>query len=89
MAVNYLHSGLRFVEFDELRRAPSQVHRAIYKRIGALITASDALGELPLAPGRAGPEFIARLFDLEEFAKERGVSVNDAYLAGRAARRDC
>eukprot|EP00435_Cladocopium_sp_Y103_P023047 s3468_g5.t1 len=60
VALNYLHSGLRHVDMTELGRAPSAVHRAIYSRLSASITACDTPGLFPLPPGRAGPEFIAR-----------------------------
>ena len=77
VALNYLHCGLRHVDLAELGRAPSAVHRAIYSRLSASITACDTPGQFPLPPGRAGPEFIARLFDLEQFAHAQGIfSVN-------------
>ena len=72
-----LASGLSQVDMAELGRALSAVHRAIYSRLSASITACDTPGLFPLPPGHAGPEFIARLFDLERFAQAQGIfSVN-------------
>eukprot|EP00435_Cladocopium_sp_Y103_P003960 s4316_g1.t1 len=79
VALNYLHFGLRHIEMTELGRAPSAVHRAIYRRLRASITACDTPGQFPLPPGRAGPEFIARLFDLEEFARSKDLLKIDPY----------
>ena len=80
VALNYLHSGFRHVPLTELGRKPNSIHRAIYGRVASMITASDAPGEFPLPPGRAGPEFIARLFDLECFAGAKGFSKSDPYM---------
>lgn len=73
VARNYLHAGSKPIHLAELGRCPSSLHRAIYRRLEAFITVSDTPGELPLPPGRAGPEFIARIFDLENFAERNGV----------------
>ena len=64
----------------ELGRQPSSVHRAIYRRLDAMIIASDTPEEISLPPGRAGPEFIARLFDLEGFAANHGFMKSDPYM---------
>ena len=80
VALNYLQSGLRHVDLTELGRRPSIAHRAIFRRLGALVTASDTPGEFPLPPGRAGPKFLARLFDLESYAKTNGLARADPYM---------
>ena len=79
VALNYVRTGFRHIDFAELGRAPSATHRAIYGRLRACIAASDTPEEFPLPPGRAGPEFIARLFDLEEFARAQGFFDTDHY----------
>eukprot|EP00438_Fugacium_kawagutii_P001298 Skav226282 [mRNA] locus=scaffold3301:83585:106858:+ [translate_table: standard] len=82
VALNYLHAGQKQFGLEELGRRPSALHRAIYRRLEALITVSDTPGELPLPPGRAGPEFIARLFDLEAFAAKHEVGPMNSYEDG-------
>ena len=81
VALNYVHFGLKPVSIAELGRQPSSTHRAIYRRLSAAITACDTPGLFPLPPGRAGPEFIDRLFSLIDFAKEKGITMLDHYQA--------
>eukprot|EP00435_Cladocopium_sp_Y103_P016191 s1218_g4.t1 len=68
MALNYIHSGMQHVSVTLLARKPNHVHLAIYRRIGSLLTACDRPDSFPIPPGRSGPEFIARLVELEHFA---------------------
>ena len=68
VALNYVYTGLQPVPVALLGRRPNLAHRAIYARLRALLTACDQPGEHPLPPGRSGPEFIARLVELEHFA---------------------
>ena len=82
IGLNYVHFGFRPIEISELGRQPSVVHRAIYSRLAAAVTACDTPGKFPLPPGRAGPEFIARLFDLEAFAKTNGFCAPNQYAEG-------
>ena len=44
------------------------------RQIARLVTMCDPPGAqpIPVAPGRSGPEFIARLLELEHFAERSG-----------------
>eukprot|EP00435_Cladocopium_sp_Y103_P060998 s1156_g22.t1 len=79
IALNYLHAGLRPVPCELLGRRPTSVHLAIYKRLRALLTACDRPDSHLMPPGRSGPEFIARLLELERFAESQEVFNPDPY----------
>eukprot|EP00435_Cladocopium_sp_Y103_P062720 s916_g24.t1 len=68
MALNYIHNNCAFVPLDLLGRRPNATHLAIYSRLRSLLTVCDRPELFPLPPGRSGFEFIARLFELEQFA---------------------
>ena len=67
VGLNYVHHGLRWISLEELGREPSKTHRAIYRRLMALVTVCDTPGEFPLPPGRGGFEFVACMTELEKF----------------------
>ena len=68
MALNFVHNGLRFPDLDLLGRCPNALQLSVFRRLRALLVACDLPGRLPVAPGRSGFEFIARLVKLERFA---------------------
>ena len=78
MALNYLEGTLRFDQMHLLGRRPNSVQRQIHRRLGALV----ANAVLPMLPGRSGPEFVARLQELEHFAKRSGLLDPKSYSAG-------
>eukprot|EP00435_Cladocopium_sp_Y103_P043042 s6_g12.t1 len=71
VALNFLEGGFGWRQLPLLGRRPNTVQRRILHRLWALVAACDppGLAEIPLVPGRSGPEFIARLRQLEHFAK--------------------
>ena len=68
MALNFVHNGLRFPDLDLLGRCPNALQLSVFHRLRALLVACDLPGRFPVAPGRSGFEFIARLVELEHFA---------------------
>eukprot|EP00435_Cladocopium_sp_Y103_P053894 s978_g17.t1 len=85
VALNYIHSGMRPFPLALLGRSPNQTHLAIYKRLRALLTACDRCGSHPMPPGRSGPEFIARLVELEHFASSNAACNPDPYAGAHDA----
>lgn len=82
-ALNYIHGGVALVDVSLLSRSPNRAQRAAHRRLWALIAMCDTPGaELPLVPGRSGPEFIARLTELEKFMQSNGFSEIDGYGGG-------
>ena len=73
VALNYMEGGFGFQQLSLLGRSPNSLQRDAHRRLRALVTACDGPGasftELPLVPGRSGPEFISRLKQLEHFAE--------------------
>lgn len=85
MMLNYLHSGLQPVSMVLLGRSPTATHLAIYGRLRALITASERPDKVPLPPGRSGPEFLARLIELERFVEDHACFNADPYVGAEEA----
>ena len=68
VALNFLHYGFRFDVLQQLGRRPNRLQVQAHRRLWALIATCDSPGDFPISPGRSGPEFIARLFELQQFA---------------------
>jgi len=70
MVINQLYLG-RLPRLDEIRRRPNSWHLQCFRRLESLLLACGAdPGPFPLAPGRAGPQLGACLFQLEQFIKK-------------------
>ena len=84
LALNYLEGTLRFDQMHLLGRRPNAIQRLTLRRLGALVAMCDspAHAVLPMVPGRSGPEFIARLRELEHFAERSGLLDPKSYSAG-------
>eukprot|EP00438_Fugacium_kawagutii_P018831 Skav221701 [mRNA] locus=scaffold1494:459337:464550:+ [translate_table: standard] len=84
VALNYLEGSLHHGSLHLLGRRPNQVHRAVHSRLWSLLAMCDSpsIGCIPVVPGRSGPEFIARLHELEQFAKREGFFNVESYTAG-------
>ena len=67
-ALNFLYSGYSPEVLQQLGRRPNALQEQIYCRLWALIATCDSPGKFPISPGRSGPEFVARLFELQSFA---------------------
>ena len=69
LALNFVHEGLRFTPSELLWRVPNAHQRKAYDRLMRHLVACDSRSErFPLPPGRSGPESLARLLELEQFA---------------------
>ena len=77
--LNYQYNGLHPVSSDSLRRSPNLAQQKVYQHLRGLVAASDQTGDFPLAPGRSGPEFIARLIELSTFAQENSIFDTKGY----------
>ena len=67
MLINRLYLG-RLPRLDEIRRRPNSWQLQCFKRLESLLLACGAdPGPFPLAPGRAGPQLGACLFQLDQF----------------------
>lgn len=84
VALNLLEGGIKSSQLHLLGRRPNAVQRQIHRRLMALVATCDAPGllDFPLVPGRSGPEFIARLQQLEHFAERSSLLDLKAYAAG-------
>ena len=70
IVLDYLYLG-RFPSCSELGRQPSELQERTFSRLYALVAASGSRREqLPVVPGRSGPELIACLDVLEKFLHE-------------------
>ena len=94
VALNFLEGALDWKNLYLLGRRANNVQRRIHRRLASLVAMSDSpeASDIPAAPGRSGPEFTARLAELEEFAKSeahfdlRSYACNEAE-GGRAAEK--
>ena len=69
-ALNFLHGGSLWPSSKLLWRTPNAHHRRCYQRICRFVVACSSREErFPLPPGRSGPELLARLAELEDFAR--------------------
>ena len=67
MVINQQYLG-RAPRLDEIRRRPNSWQLQCFRRLESLLLACGAdPGPFPLAPGRAGPQLGACLFQLEQF----------------------
>ena len=83
VALNFLHGGVTHCQLGLLGRGPNAVQSQVHSRLWALMTACDTPGaNHSLVPGRSGPEFIARLPELEHFAQFNNLLSTDHYGGG-------
>ena len=84
IALNFLHGGLNRSSLHLLGRKPNAVQSLVHRRLWALLTTCDSPGHelLSLVPGRSGPEFIARLKELEHFASAAPLLSTESYAGG-------
>eukprot|EP00435_Cladocopium_sp_Y103_P049112 s1324_g14.t1 len=85
VAINFLAGVSTGDTLTLLGRRPNLVQRRIHQRLAALVTACDSpeAEEFSLVPGRSGPEFVARMRELEHFAKRNGLLETKGYVSGR------
>ena len=68
VAFNFSHHGFSSDVLQQLGRRPNRLQFQMHRRLWSLIATCDSPGEFPISPGRSAPEFIARLFALQQFA---------------------
>eukprot|EP00434_Breviolum_minutum_P034390 symbB.v1.2.030438.t1/scaffold3423.1/size57148/1 len=75
MALNFWHSGGRFIEASSLQRAPNRLHRVLYRRIRSLLKSDGpALAFETTKAGRRFPELVPRLSELSSVLTFNGAS---------------
>lgn len=84
VALNFLHFGFRPDVLPLLGRCPNSLHLKIYDRLWAFVATCDSPEEFPISPGRSGPEFMLRLFELQRFAEDCPQFGFDSYFGGKA-----
>ena len=86
VALNYFEGGLSHNNVHLLGRCPNARQKQIHARLWTLIAMCDSpsLGAIPVVPGRSGPEFIARLAELEQFAEGHQLFETEHYTSGPA-----
>ena len=82
VALNYLHNDCRPFDVRLLGRCPNALQTKMHRRLLALVTACDSPADVPIPAGRSGPEFIARLKELEQFAELNPMISDENYEAG-------
>lgn len=84
VALNYLEGGLNHDNLHLLGRRPNAMQRSVHARLRSLVAMCDSpsIGDFPVVPGRSGPEFIARLSELEHFAKSQSILSVEHYASG-------
>eukprot|EP00435_Cladocopium_sp_Y103_P026094 s726_g6.t1 len=82
VALNYLHGGICHQDLHLLGRRPNKAQIGVHHRLWALLSTCDSPEQLSVVPGRSGPEFIARLLELEHFAKSCDVFEGTGYGGG-------
>ena len=82
VALNFLHFGFRLDILPLLGRRPNSLQLKVFDRLWSFLATCDAPGEFPISPGRSGPEFILRLFELQRFADECPHLGLDGYVDG-------
>eukprot|EP00438_Fugacium_kawagutii_P010127 Skav208968 [mRNA] locus=scaffold1134:70399:72057:+ [translate_table: standard] len=84
LAINFLEGSLTWDSLNLLGRRPNQLQRRVHARLWALLSTCDLTGgnEVSLVPGRSGPEFVARLKQLERFAQRHHLLEVKGYVGG-------
>ena len=68
LVVNFLYLG-RFATLEEIGRHPNQLQKRCFERLRrVLFVCGTCQEDIPMVPGRSGPELGAELFRLEKFA---------------------
>ena len=70
VALNFLHFGFRPDVLPLLGRRPNALHLEVFDRLWSFIATCDSPGAFDISPGRSGPEFMLRLYELQRFAEE-------------------
>ena len=86
VALNYVEGCLSHDSLHLLGRRPNDLQKKVHQRLWSLLTMCDSpsIGDIPIVPGRSGPEFIARLAQLESFAEKEGYLSVEKYASGPA-----
>ena len=84
VALNFLHGGISHKDLHLLGRRPNQSQLVVHRRLWALLSTCDSPELHSVVPGRSGPEFIARLLELEHFAKSVDLFHPEGYGGGPA-----
>ena len=84
VALNFLHFGFRPDVLPLLGRCPNSLHLKIYDRLWAFVATCDSPEKFPISPGRSGPEFMLRVFELQRFAEDCPQFGFDSHLGGKA-----
>ena len=67
MALNYHFCG-GLPSLTDIRRPPNAWHLSVFERLrSSLFACGSTLGQIPLSPGRSGPQLVAALGQLEAF----------------------
>ena len=74
MALNFWHSGGRFIEASSLQRAPNRLHRVLYRILSLLKSDGPALAFETTKAGRRFPELVAHLSELSSVLTFNGAS---------------
>ena len=82
VALNFLHNDFKPFDLSLLGRRPNSLQRRFHSRLLALLTTCDAPADVPIPAGRSGPEFVARLLELERFVKAQPAGTFDSYEDG-------
>ena len=82
VAFNFVQNGCRPFDVSLIGRSPKALQRKMLHRLRALVTACDSPADIPMPAGRSGPEFVARLCELEEFVRIIPLLSGEGYEAG-------
>lgn len=73
MALNFWHSGGRWIDATQLQRRPNAEHLTLYQKLTALIRSDGWTASFEISKsGRKAPELIARLSELSILLTARG-----------------
>ena len=82
VALNFLYNDFKPFELRLLGRRPNALQARFHARLLALLATCDSPADVPIPAGRSGPEFIARLVELEQFVMASPAGTFDNYEDG-------
>ena len=82
VALNFLYNDFKPFELRLLGRRPNALQARFHARLLALLATCDSPADVPIPPKRSGPEFIARLVELEQFVMASPAGTFDNYEDG-------